>query len=211
MKKLAELRNEVIRLRLQERLSLKEIQAKTGASRGSVSLWLQDYPLTREEQLEKIRIKRNGKTLGLKRLKQSPSKYYQMVDRTTLTGQKKAKIAEAAVLFRLTLHGFSPYGAMFDGEKADWIAANEATGRTLRIQVRSVKQEKYGTPKIKLRCSNGRGRSRRLRMDEFDILVGYDLVTDTAYVFTPEEIAHLSVTVSVCAEAAERWDKLNAS
>ena len=43
---------------------------------------------------------------------------------------------------------------------------------------------------------------------DFDFIVGYDLFTDTCYVWSWEEVAHFKATVTICPEAEERWDKL---
>jgi hypothetical protein len=196
---------------LEERLSLKEIEAKLGASRGSLSSWLREFPLTAEEQLEKARQKKRGKSWGGKHIKREESKYHRMVEPGSLTGHRRAKIAEAAVLFRLTLRGFTAYASCFDGEKIDWLAVEDTTGRMLRVEVRCVHHQKYGYPAIRLRCSNGRGQCRRMRQEEFDILVGYDLYIDTAYVFTAREVEQHRMSISASPDAAERWDKLRAS
>ncbi len=44
--------------------------------------------------------------------------------------------------------------------------------------------------------------------EEFDFIVGYDLYSDAAYVFTYEEVKHLKKAVTVRDDAFERWDKL---
>ena len=45
-----ELAQEAIRLRVEERLSLREIAEMTSASKGSLSVWLKPYPLTGRAQ-----------------------------------------------------------------------------------------------------------------------------------------------------------------
>ena len=45
-----ELSQEAIRLRVEGRLSLREIAEVTGAAKGSLSGWLKPYPLTEEER-----------------------------------------------------------------------------------------------------------------------------------------------------------------
>ena len=44
-----ELKAACIRLRVEERMSLREIAEYTGASKGSLSAWLKPYPLTKDE------------------------------------------------------------------------------------------------------------------------------------------------------------------
>jgi hypothetical protein len=211
MRKLTSEREEAVRLRLEERLSLKEIEARIGVSRGSLSTWLREFPLTEGERMAKWKQKRRNNSSSRRRVVREESKYHRMIDPTALTRQRKAKLAETAVLFRLTLNLFSSYSSIFDGEKIDWLVIDETTGKVIRVEVRSVSNGKYGYPFIRLRCSDGRGRNRRMAPSEFDVLVGYDLYTDTAYVFTAQELEGHEHWVSVSPAAAERWDKLRAS
>lgn len=56
--------------------------------------------------------------------------------------------------------------------------------------------------------SSNVGRARRRYADgSIDFIVGYDLFTDTAYVWAWGEVRD-KVCVTICPEAAERWDKL---
>jgi hypothetical protein len=48
-----EKQNEAITLRVQNRLSLKEIALRLGVAKGSASLWLRDYPLSKEELVDR--------------------------------------------------------------------------------------------------------------------------------------------------------------
>lgn len=129
--------------------------------------------------------------------------------RIPLTIDRKAKIAEAAVLFRLVLHGLNPYTSAFDGDKVDWLVSFPG-GRTARIEVRWLHRKLNGVLTLRLRCSNGRGKSRRMRGDEFDFVAGYDLFEDKAYVYSTAELEHVKATVVVDASAVERWDKITA-
>ena len=200
-----ELRAEAIRLRLEERMSLREIHETTGASKGSLSSWLKPHPLTEEE-----RRTRRARTRyrSPKKDRGTPSKHFLAVDTSKFTRIQKGKIAESAVLFRLVLHGFDAYGSTFDGDKIDWIVSN-SDGKLLKVQVRWTKNEKWGLPSVHLNCRHGYSGRRRYKKGEFDFIVGYDLFTDTAYVWSWDEVAHLNTTVTICPEAAERWDKLN--
>jgi hypothetical protein len=76
------------------------------------------------------------------------------------------------------------------------------------LQVRWVKQGRAGLPTIKLMCSAGRKKFRRYADDEFDAMIGYDLFTDTAYVFPREKISHLRALVTIADPYAEAWDLL---
>ena len=198
------LKEKSIKLRVEERMSLPEIVKITGASRGSVHSWISPYPLTKEELRER-RSAANKKKAGTSKWERVESKFHKM-KRSGLSSSQKAKIAESAVLFRLSLLGFEVYGSVFDGDKFDWVV--RANDSLLRLQVRLSKQGKHGAPIFSLRCSSGRGKSRSYDSSEFDFLIGYDLFEDLAYVFSWEECSSRSHYISASLEASENWDKL---
>lgn len=201
------LRAECVRLRLEERLSHKEISLRTGAALGSISAWLRTCPLTSEEQTAKRLAARHHVGPRVPRLKYGiPSKMYELALQP-LTSDRKSKIAEVAVMFRAVLVGLEVYGSPFDGDKADWIIARK-NGRLLRLQVRSVGEGRYGRPTVSLLCSAGRNKFRRFREGEFDILVGYDLLNDAAYIWLWSDLINLKTSATVTDTALERWDKI---
>lgn len=199
----AELHEECIRLRVEQRLSLRAIHKKTGASMGSLSRWLKDYPLPDVEK--KKRMRESG--LSRRKARAEESKFHRLVGK--IPKERKGKIAEAAVLFRLTLLGFEVYGSPFDGDKVDW-AARLPGGQLLMVQVRSAQEGQHRLPIVSLQCSNGRKGLRRYQEDEFDVLVGYDLFSDTAYVWLKEELERVKTMVTVSEPVAEAWDKVMA-
>lgn len=201
-----EIRAEAIRLRLEERRSLNEIAALTGAAKSSLSIWLRPYPLTEAEKQR--RLNTSGLLVTQRKDRGEESKFYGRVADCQLTRHRKGKIAEAAVLFRLALLDFAVYGSMFDGDKADWFVEVPETGRRLKLQVRWARHNPVGLPIISLVCYEGHSVRRHYREDECDFLVGYDLFSDTAYVYSFAEVAHLKTGISVSPEHAERWDKL---
>lgn len=194
---------ECIRLRVEKRMSLKEIHDQTGASKGSLSKWLANHPLTDEEIAERRSRPRGPSPIAKDRGVES--RLHQIVRQRKLASVQVAKVAEAAVLLQLLAQGFNPFGSVFDGDRTDWLV--EAGPRIWRIQVKTATQGQQGLPYVALTYGHGRNR-RRYVEGEFDFLVGYDLFTDTCYVWSWDEVAHLSTAVSVCPEAAERWDKL---
>jgi hypothetical protein len=203
-----ELAQEAIRLRIEERRSLREIAEITGASKGSLSGWLKSYPLTQEERTARQKMAR--RYITPKKDRGEVSKFFHAVAGRGLTRLEKAKIAESAVAFRLLLHGFHLYGSMFDGDKADWVVQAPGTKKIYTIQVRWVGLGGHGLPFINLKCTEGHHAQRRYAEGEFDFIVGYDLYSDTAFVYSAAEIAHLKATVTICSTHAERWDKLYA-
>ena len=202
-------KTEAIRLRLEERLSLKQIGRKLDVSTSTLSYWLRDYPLDKREisARQSVSARANNQRVMNSFSSRRQSKFHEMVGQRVLTKDDRARIAEAAVLFRLALRGLDTYGRVFDGQKADWVVTNGC--KTARVQVRSLSWHKgRGRPSLSLRCSKGRHGTRRIRNDEFDVLVGYDLYEDIAYVFTSQEVASLTSAISVQEDAAEKWDKL---
>ncbi len=199
------LRKEAIRLRLEERLSLRAISDATGAAKGSLSVWLKDYPLTPEEVRERQAIVRY---VAPKKDRGEVSKFWsaQIKD---LTRAEKGKIAETAVLFRLYLNKFDVYSSPFGGDKTDWMVWIPETRKAVRIEVRWARcSRRGGLPYFSLMCRAGVGKYRRYSLGEFDFIVGYDIYSDTVYVFSHDEVLHLTAAVTVRPEAAERWDKL---
>ena len=200
-----ELRAECQRLRREERLSVREIEGRTGASRGSVSIWVRDDPLTSEEK----RLKRAG---GLrkgppKKDRGIESEAYRTAAGYSYSRLEKAKIAEAAVMFRLTLHRFIIFGSPFDGDRADWVVEVPETGKLWKIQVKWAFDKSQGLPGVSLRHNPG-GKHRRYSKGDFDFLVGYSLFTDTCYVWSWGDLEDLKCEVAVSPESEERWGRL---
>lgn len=212
-----ELKAEAIRLRVEERLSLKEIKRRTGASQGSISLWLRPYPLNEEERRSLAR-KNHYSPATTRKGRGVESPLHKVIGDQNLTVFEKMRIAEAAVLLRLTIHRFKVFGPVFDGDEVDWLAEDPDTGARHKLQVRWAGRHghSYGLPSVSLRCSGPFNRdkvwrTRRFRTGAFDFLVGYDLYTDTAYVWSWGEVEHLTHSITIASEAAERWDKLRSS
>lgn len=194
---------EAMRLRREDRLSISEISEQTGISRGTLSQMLQNDPLTSEE----ISQRHMGCVSSRKAVRGHRSKYADLMETGIMTRQRKARISEAAVLFRLALHGFAIYGRIFDGEKTDWLV-DLGDKKVAHIQVKTVKIGSHGRPQISLTCVEGHNQRRRYRSNELDFICGYDLYTDIVYVFTEEEALKNKAYISIVDDAAERWDKL---
>jgi len=184
-------------------MSIREIRRVVPVAQSTLSLWLRDIPLNEGE----IRKKRFDALKGNRHRQKDqgqPSKHF--VGGSSLACKDKGRIAEAAVLFRLALRGYEVYGPAFEGGACDWLVMTASGPK--RVEVRWAKQSRDGLPIISLRKSAGRKGSKRAAHDAFEFLVGYDLFSDTAYVFSAAEVAHLTSGISVRPEAAERWDKL---
>jgi hypothetical protein len=202
------LQTEAIRLRVEERKSLKEIQAQLGVSLGSLSPWLKSYPLTNEE-IRQRHVAKNRARFGstcprTREVRGEPSKFWSLAQ--GLTSQQMARLGEAAIQFRLTLHGFRSFRPSFDGDRVDFLVLDGA--RALRIQVKCVhKASRSGLPSVSLRRTMGHNQMVRYTPDEIDFIVGYWAFNDTAYVYALSELDQAAAKV-VSTDGAERWDKL---
>lgn len=147
--------------------------------------------------------------MQVKKDRGSESKLYQL-KQGAMDRRQVGMIAEAAVLLRLVVLGLTPYGSPFDGDKIDWLVGVPDTGKTLKVQVKACQRTRRSMPGVSLTCTKGHNKQRRYEKGEFDFLVGYDFYTDTAYVWSWGDVAHLKTTVTVCPEAAEAWAKMRA-
>ena len=204
-----EVRDSVLEMRVKDRKSLKKISEETGISKGTLSVWLKDHRLTDKEIKERIADRDAKIGLKLKKGRGPESEYHQVANVWQMSSIQKAKVAEAAVLFRLLLHGFSVFGSPFDGDRSDWVVEGK-DGNFLKIQVKYVYDGAKGLPLVSLKRSGMVKAGRpRYQKGDFDFIVGYDLFSDTAYVFSWDETSHLRNSVTVRDDAAEAWEKLN--
>ena len=208
-------KEEAIRLRTEERLSINEIRAKIpDVSKGSLSAWLRPYPLTADERRQKISKPNIG---NQHRGPDSPkaaeamsikSKYYDLAGGAAgFSTVQKGKIAEIAVAMRLAIQGFRLYASPFDGDGIDWVV-ERPDGRLARLEVRWASRGLHGLPVISLRKSDGRRSSRRMCDQDTDFVVGYDLYSDVAFVFSIEETKGRNRMISVDDDSTEAWHKL---
>jgi len=207
MEKKLEAQRLAIGLRSQGK-SVKAIAKELSVSPGSISIWVRGVQLT-TEQRGILRSQPRQRTLSSKKMSRmgNESKYHKRVAHEELTRERKARIAEAAILFRLALHDLIAYSSPFDGDKTDWLVEN-SQGHLLKVQLRWTKGNKQGLPNIPLRCSDGRKHQRRYNDNELDFMVGYDLYTDTAYVMSRDELKGYKAAISIQEEFAEAWGKL---
>jgi len=92
---------------------------------------------------------------------------------------------------------------VFDGSKVDLVAVVE--GHSVRVQVKFMHRGRYGQPLLPVKTS----RRKPYRRTDFDFLVGYDLETDSAYVFSWGDFENNRAVVAACEEAHEAWWKLS--
>jgi hypothetical protein len=207
-----DLQREAIRLRVKERKSLGEIQSLLSVAKSTLSLWLRPYPLSHDEM--KRRLVANAKsrkgTRTSRTLMLQPKVYsdlYQVVKEYRLKRYQIAQVAETAIMLRLLARGYSVYGSVFDGDRADWLV--EVGNNLWKIQVKSTVQGHTGLPIVTLRRANSsKTGPKRYVKGEFDFIVGYDLRTDTAYVWSWKEAENHRVSIAIHPDAKEAWHKL---
>lgn len=199
---------EAVRLRVEERLSFREIRDRTGFTKSCLSRWLQNYPLTEEELKAKHQAGVTKPRVGICKSRGERSKFDVMLGSRPLNSSQKGCIAEAAVLFRLTLLGLPVLAPVFDGDRTDWLIQSPS-GRLLKLQVKwASSYGDRGLPSLRLTHADGHSRKKRYAASDFDFLVGYNVFTDTAYVFSFEETKGNSSMISIREDATERWDKI---
>ncbi|MFA5203025.1 MAG: group I intron-associated PD-(D/E)XK endonuclease [Lentisphaeria bacterium] len=195
------------KLRIDERLSLEEISKRVGIAKSTASLWLRDMPLTKEERSIRNKIGAQFSRIHLRKDRGEESKYYLMASKTRAASNHKGRISESAVAFRLSLIGLTFYMSPFDGDHVDFIVEN-SNGKHLKIQVRSTRRTHDTMPMVRIKRYCGNRKMRKYERNDCDILVAYDLKTDVAYVFTYNELNNRTSHITMCPEAAEKWDKL---
>ncbi len=192
-----DVKQEALQLRIEGRLGLKEICRRTGISRGTASLLLRDHPLTPEEIADR-RAYRTGR-----KYVPEASRLAQLVDRRSLSREQKGHIAEAAVLLRLALQGFVTWRSLYDGNSVDWLISRPRHRRHLRIQVKWARRGRQGRPFFPVLRRNSK-KMVNIQEDDCDYVIGYDLETDTAFVF-PVRVIQGKARQSCDPEYAEAW------
>jgi len=199
-----ELRDECVRLRLEERKTYREIASLTGASKGSLSLWLSGHSLTESERENNLR--RSPTTP--KKDRGVESEIHKKVRGNHLNGVQVAKVSEAAVLLRMLILGFNVFGSAFDGDKTDWLVEVPATEKIYKVQVKTAYQGRTGLPSVSLCFGAGRARGGRYKKGDFDFIMGYNIFTDITYVWSWADVEGHKTAITVCPEAEEAWEKL---
>jgi len=199
-----EIKNNCLLLRKEKRLSIKSIQRETGIPKSTLQGWLKEFPLTIDEKRKRYAEagRRAKKPRGEK------SKYWSMLSKDVSSAQR-GKVSEAAILFRLSLLGMNVFSSVFDGDKIDYIVEVPNSKRLIKIQVKTVKTACHcGLPTVSIRCANGRNKLKKYSQNDFDILVGYDLYTDKAYVYNWNDINQNSTSITISSLFEEKWEKL---
>ena len=200
-----DLKQEAIRLRVEERFSLDDVQARTGISIGTLSVLLRPYPL-REDELFAKRSASALRNNPLRKYNPEQSKFARMVEGQELSTKRKGDIAEAAVLFRLAYLGYEVARSVFEGSKADWLVTRYEITQHVRVQVKWARRSEWGRPVIYL-LKGEPGKIRYISSKYCDVVVGYDLESDTAFVL-PIDVCEGKRNKTCDEEYAEAWHLL---
>jgi transposase-like protein len=199
---------ECVRLRIEEHLSIREIHERTGVAQGTLSPWLKAHPLPQSVVAQKRAAVAPAPTSREERYPNtSPFKGF-MKSVESLSRREKGRIAEAAVLLRLTLLGLVPAKPVFDGETSDWLVEIPGTTTVRRVQVKWMKTANHGKPFAALTSTGSGGKVKVYTPMDFDVIVGYDINTDTCHVWDWPSIGQKGSAVSASESSQEAWHRL---
>ena len=201
------IREKALQLRIEERKGFEEILRELPVARSTLAIWLKDFPLDPVEKAPRKKRTDTGPKEGTLLVRGEPSRFHLVG--TDLTPHQMGHLAESAVLFRLTLHGFRVFRSVVEGDRADFIVL-EGDSRPMKVQVKCVKEScrGIGLPTIKLLRVEGFQKPKRYTEEELDFIVGYWLYNDTAYVYSLKELKENVSSVTITQEGAEAWHKL---
>ena len=200
---------EAIRLRSEEHRSLKEIANLLGRNKSTVHYWLKGSgakQLSLEELKRRQAIRSKTYSENAKKKREAGRSKFHIASVQPMTRQQKGRVAEAAILFRLALHGFEVLRHVFDGCSSDWVIISKS-GIAIRLQVKWMWRGKFGAPGLRLTTTVSGKRKRSYVHGEVDFFIGYDLYTDTAYIFHTSAVRGKKMQFAI-PEAAEAWDLL---
>jgi len=192
---------ECVRLRVEEKLSYSEILKRVDVSKGSLSLWLRDFPLN-EQQLKSKRS-----VVQSKERNEIPDSRIASLIKSELTRKEKGHIAEAAALFRFALMGLTPLKAVFDGEVVDCYV-EMPDRKIIRAQVKWLHHNKKGAATARLQTSGLTGIVRSYTPEDFDVLIGFDVAANACHVWNWEQIGTNKSSIAISNESFEAWQRL---
>lgn len=212
MAKKTALRKACVALRQNERLSIKAICAITGASKGAVSTWLREYPLSSAEiAARQSRAAKMSASKCRERMRVVASTFPALaaLKRTySPTTDQIGRAAELAVRARMALVGIEVFNPESDKAEVDVLCRRRGSSKLRKIQIRTATKTHHGNSNIYIRKKHGRTETKIMGAEDLDYLIGYNFDTDTAHVFTLQEVAGHVVAVSITKDSSERWDKI---
>ncbi len=208
-------------LRIKERLSLSEISTRVGIPKGTLSPFLSDIPLSKEEiRKRNISALEKGRDTRSRFSHSSVSNINPIYDEShylSLTTQQKGAIAESAVRARLTSLGYVTLVPDVQNMRYDMVAHDISSNTFIRIQIKTARFPSQGMPIINL-ISNNNGARRQYHIDDFDAVIAYNFETNRFFVIACADISHKfqgraqkNNTLTLKAHQEDAWHVLNAS
>lgn len=198
-------KKECIRLRTINKLSYNQIKNRTGISVATLSSWLRKYPLSKDRLQE---LKNRTLRYSSSRRKTLPAIREPCIKiHGVLNSSRKMKISETAILIRLLYLNLHVFASPFDGERYDWVVETPSK-KFARLQVKTCRAGKYGQPFASLTKAVGHSIRKRYDDDDFDFIIGYDILSDTAYVWTKEDVKNNGAAISLSEFSKENWKPL---
>ena len=201
--------DEALRLRIEEGLGYKEITDRTGVSKTTVYYWVRRHE--EESGTKVLRARRPKPPISLKKDRGQRSPLYDLVGDRGLTRFQKGRVAEAAALLRISAICMQAFHAFGDGAREDIVVNVPGGSRYAKIQVKwaASSDKEWGLPSFSVMCNvNMARKGRRYSRSDFDFIVGYVLYSDSCYVYSFDDVAHLKRTVTVSPPALENWQPL---
>lgn len=195
-------------MRSKSRLSDAAIASELGVAKSTVGLWLRDQQLTAEEKAAVRSSSAKGsraRRRATKNVVSAPLGSLSISERWP--GDKKMRVAEAAVLLRLVVHDIHVYTSPFDGDRVDFVVRTRRGLKKLSVRW-ARRSKKGGRSQMSIRKSYGRNRFRAMDASDADFFAAFCAHEDAVFVWTARELAARRCVVAVSDDARERWDKL---
>lgn len=205
MKTIAEMKEKSIELRVGERKSIKEIAEVVKVHQCTIARWVKQYPLTKKEiKNRKIAQGAIMAKKGKEKLATFRGQFSGSVPEIAYSDFQKGNISEAAVRYKCLIHNMEFYIPPYGSSSFDAIVHVIATGTIYKLQIRTAQEMKTGFPQVSLRSGDG----SRYTKNDFDFLIGYDIVGDGAYIWSFNELKNRKCSLKIEESARERWDKI---
>ena len=196
-------KEEAIRLRVEQRMSFKEIATATGVSKASLSLWLKGHPLT-EEELAKRKADKDtsqvGKTLRVKKSKEELEGLRPKFKLMGLPPKRIGEISEAVVVAELIKRGFEVLRPVGDSLRYD--LAIDYEGRIYRVQVKTGRTD--GDTVTFSACSTdgyrsmmGADNAYKTYEGQIEWFASYVPEVDQVFMFPIQEATKFSITLRI--------------
>ena len=186
------LREKAILLRVQDRLSYPEILEKVPVSKGTLSLWLREFPLTPEET--KARQQANAehaRTVRLAGVSRGPSG-----DWSTRPDLSKSDLGEACrqmISAKLIFQGVSVFHPLTEDTPIDLVILTKS-GRFLKCQCKCIfrtsgkRSHTMNLTSIRKWGPNSKAVAHKYTANEVDLFLGYCVDNDGVYVIPLSEV-----------------------